>query len=334
MAELAGGDTGAVPAPPVDVKRPEDQVLELLIGDEEESPEPLETEPVEEQAQEGKAVDGVDSHVESETDAETPEVRDLTELADAIDVDADFLYGLSVPMGDGRQPMTIGELKDAATNLVRSRAELDKEKIAVDAEKSRLSYDKELNELEARLSIFDEQFEAQEELRRKVEKEDPGKVARAVQYYETARRQMADQIEEKRLARDQDMEEKLQQHRANEAKLLGERLPEWKDSELAKRELEGVWKIGAEYGFTADELRSIEDHRALHVLVDLMRAKGKIESVKTVPKRVAKLPKKLKSATKSSVDDQGRRSLAERARKSGRLADKVDAVTSLLINPT
>ena len=45
------------------------------------------------------------------------EVKNLSQLAEAIEVDNEFLYGIEIPMGDGQEPIALGELNRAQDAL-------------------------------------------------------------------------------------------------------------------------------------------------------------------------------------------------------------------------
>lgn len=81
------------------------------------------------------------------------------------------------------------------------------------------------------------------------------------------------------------------------AQLL-EREPEWKDPVKYASERPGIEEYAAGFGFTAEDLAQISDHRVLRVLRDAarMRTAAKAERVKP-PVKVAQAPKPGKTAS-------------------------------------
>lgn len=312
---------------------PEEQVLGLLYPKPEEPEGEPETDAEAEQEQPEAAPDSVDSNPEMTAEDEGPAVSNLTELAEAVEVDTAFLYGLEVPMGDGLKPMTIGELKDAATHISRSNAELEREKVAVEAMREKVSYDEEINELVTRLKLSREAFEQAAAYRNEYAKKDAGAVALAVQEFNERIKKMEDEIEQKKLEYQEKASEREEQYKAHERTLLRDKIPEWKDADVVRKDLEAIWSLAGEYGFTPQELGNLVDHRAIMVLRDLAKVKDRIAAARGVPKTVKKmkLPKRLKSVTKTeSTDAADQRRLQEKARETGNIRDQVAAVTSLL----
>lgn len=108
-------------------------------------------------------------------------------------------------------------------------------------------------------------------------------------------------------------------------------IPEWKEPEVAKAEQAKLLAHAKVYGYTEQDVRSVTDHRALLVLRDAMRyrelhrevspqAKARTASIKTARPGTPSRPRPNEQFQKK----------VERAAKSGRQRDAMDAIADLL----
>ena len=119
------------------------------------------------------------------------------------------------------------------------------------------------------------------------------------------------------------------QLQSEQAKLL-ERIPQWKDADVATKERNAIVTYANRFGFTDNEIAATNDSR----VVDLLRRAYLYDALQsrkpTATKKVKKAPKMIKSGTpkpKVNVSDQNRKSAFDKLNKSGR---KEDAIAYLL----
>jgi hypothetical protein len=119
------------------------------------------------------------------------------------------------------------------------------------------------------------------------------------------------------------------QLQSEQAKLL-ERIPQWKDADVATKERNSIVTYAKRFGFTDNEIAATNDSR----VVDLLRRAYLYDALQsrkpTATKKVKKAPKMIKSGTpkpKVNVSDQNRKSAFDKLNKSGR---KEDAIAYLL----
>lgn len=119
------------------------------------------------------------------------------------------------------------------------------------------------------------------------------------------------------------------QLQSEQAKLL-ERIPQWKDAEVATKERNAIVTYAKRFGFTDNEIAATNDSR----VVDLLRRAYLYDALQsrkpTATKKVKKAPKMIKSGTpkpKVNVSEQNRKSAFDKLNKSGR---KEDAIAYLL----
>ena len=119
------------------------------------------------------------------------------------------------------------------------------------------------------------------------------------------------------------------QLQTEQAKLL-ERIPQWKDAEVAMKERNNIVTYAKRFGFTEQEIASTADSR----VVDLLRRAYLYDALQqrkpTATKKVKKAPKMLQAGqpkSKVNVSEQNRKTAFDKLAKSGR---KEDAISYLL----
>lgn len=125
--------------------------------------------------------------------------------------------------------------------------------------------------------------------------------------------------------------EQFQKYRRQEQDALLAKIPEWADGEKAKAEHAKMVATAKQYGYTEQEIYGVVDHRPLLILRDAMRwrelhrepnaaAKPKASSIKTAKPGTPERPRPNAEYTKK----------VERAAKSGRQRDAMDAIADLI----
>lgn len=129
----------------------------------------------------------------------------------------------------------------------------------------------------------------------------------------------------------QEQAQLVQQHVASEQIKLIERIPEWKDTDVATREKAGLINFAQRVGFTNEELSQVVDSR----LVDVLRRAylyDQLQQEKPVAKKkVAKAPKMVKGGkpkTSRDVASEKKRKAFDRLKKTG----SKDAAVDYLLN--
>lgn len=110
-----------------------------------------------------------------------------------------------------------------------------------------------------------------------------------------------------------------QSHMAEQLRILESKIPGYADPQKGKEVREALRKTGEAYGYSATELESIGDARAVQVLHDAMQWQ-KLQAAKTQPKVAT--PKNVKpKASRPEPAQLARARLIEKAKKSGDLKD-------------
>lgn len=92
---------------------------------------------------------------------------------------------------------------------------------------------------------------------------------------------------------------------AETAKLL-EIFPEWQDPTKFRAGAEALVKAGDNYGFSAEEMAGMVDHRMFKVLEDARKYQELQKAKPKVAKKVAKAPRKLKAGAKPNKTDESK----------------------------
>lgn len=274
--------------------------------------EATEVEEVEVEAVEDQAETEADETEEYETEAEAEEVDYYTVKVDGeeMDVSADDLVK-SFQLERTAQKR-LSEAAEQRKSLEADRTVLEQE---------REKYAQGLAQLQAQLSQAGQ--EPTQEYWDKLYEEDP---LEFVKQRENQRdREKAMQVLQK------EQMQLIQQRVAEEKSKLVERIPEWRDDEVATREKAGLINFAQRVGFTSDELSQVVDSRLVDVLrraylYDLLQQEKPVAR-----KKVAKAPKMVKGGkpkTSQDVASEKKRKAFDRLKKTG----SKDAAVDFLLN--
>lgn len=182
-------------------------------------------------------------------------------------------YAIKVPMPNGAEALTIGELKDKISDLT-------------DLELRQVQFD------ERRIKQEGELIKSQTELRGLLE----------VLPKDAIKPEVLQKLRERQA-------ETTRQQR----QLTLEHIPEWRDEKKRTAEIEGIVEMLSDYGFDESFLQSVVDHRAMKFIRDNFLIRSRIrKSLEEVrdPKKLGKQPsgKSNKSASKP-IDKSPRRAV-------------------------
>lgn len=210
--------------------------------------------------------------------------QDLASLAERLGVDPAALYDVAVPMADGEEPMTLGALKDAARELRQS--EIDRLEWDTEATRQRNELSNAREELTQLAAMIPESMRTPEAL--------------AAARGEIERVQRA------------------------EARLALQRVPEWANPKVYEADQAEMAEHLEQFGFRADELGSVVDHR----LLAYVRHNAKREQ------RIGKLLASAKAARESGAPRRGATQKATKPKpataRSASNSERVDAIAELL----
>jgi len=217
-------------------------------------------------------------------------------------------------------------LQEAATT--RKQAEAEAQELA----QKREQYAQALQQLEANLAQAQER---PQEYWDRLYQEDPLEWTRQRDAYREQKDNLA-KVQQERVRVQQEQQQQMaqahQQRLVEEQQRLLERIPEWRDEEVATREKQAIITYAQRLGYTEQELANASDSRAIetlrkaHLYDELMSKRPEVQ------KKVKQAPKAVKAGSpksKKQVDASRKKQALERLSKSG---SKDDAVEYLLQN--
>lgn len=208
--------------------------------------------------------------VEEPDDPSSP-VDSLDKVAKRLKMKPEDVYAIKVPMPNGAEPMTLGDLKDRVGELV----DLDA---------------RELEFTQRRVKSEGEVLRAQQELR--------GLMALIPKQHLSP--ELVDKVRKNHLAT-----------QARERELTLEHIPAWQNEETRTKEIEDITKMFSDYGFDEGFITTIVDHRAMKFARDTMLMRKRIAKALAevkIPPRKGKAPsaKAAKPAQRPSESSNGR----------------------------
>jgi hypothetical protein len=278
---------------------------------------------------------------------EEPDIHDIHQLASAIGVDAEYMYGLQIPMPEGQDPITLGQYKDmvqqqgetgAAENRLNTERELfQQEKQRYEAEMSNRmqamqQVPQEVQEAEARQQALALQYQSIDWAA--LEQQDAGQAALQKQNLSTAFNQAGQEVEAAR-----NRQAALQQQymagtrQEEEAKLLLA-IEAWRDPKVREKGTASVSKLMADYGFAPNEIGNVMDHRAIRIMNDLARYREQAGDMNPALKKVKQAPKALRpGGRQAKVKPTALKEAKERLARAGpakRRQAEIDVAKALL----
>lgn len=179
----------------------------------------------------------------AETDPGAEMPGDLAALAERLGMAPDALYSVKLPMPDGREAVTLGQLKDAyrdAEALEQQRSEVTKQRGEWHADQLRAQ--RELDQLLAAIPAD----AVRPELRAAVEA-----------------------VNRERLSR--------------ETEALLRAVPEWSSPDAVRADLTAITAHLQPYGITAQDLQALTDHRLLRYFRDQVKLAAKLTTTPAPP---------------------------------------------------
>ena len=302
----------------------------------EEPTEGRKQDPVQAQAETDQPGEDRDQVVSSDT---IPAIEDLGALAQAIDVDPEWLYGIKIPMGDNQPPIKLGELKDQLTSAQRNAREIEKRlNEQLEAGRAGASMQDDLSRwtdemvtAKGRMDYLQQQFESINWNDDSLEK---GDLAYYRQQYIDAFAKAQAVFTEARAKRDQAAMESFGTYREQQKAKLLEAIPEWSDQAALQRDLSNIMDVAKTYDFSDRDIRAVMDHRVFRLLRDMANLRAQVGQVTDAKAKLAKAPKVLgvrsaaKPSSKNDVDLRIQRARTASPQMRNRLTiDAVNAIT-------
>lgn len=220
----------------------------------------------------------------------------LKQLAEAIEVDVDYLYEIEIGMGDNQDPIPVGKLKDVYQEAIRNNTQLQEKLTSQAAEYEQKNLGAQQNRQvseqgqAAEYEIRDVEQKFREIDWDRFEAESPGQAALARQKF----------MERHQTAR-QTLQHVSQQEKANDDEYmqqmgvkLNELIPTWSDPAVRSKEQGQIRELLSGMGFTQEMINGVRDPLAISVVHRLVKAEAKLAGGAAEVKRVRSAPKVLR----------------------------------------
>lgn len=320
----------------------EDNAVEKLYDDEPQT----EVNEVVSESNEEQIADSNESVV-TEQETDSTEISDLNQLAKAIEVEPDWLYNIKVPMSDGRDPISLSELKDKAQEYARvneMRAQLEADRAELDSQ--RQSKEQEVNQSLAQFAQMPQELmQAQAQAQAiayqfnnydwdTLEKESPGEAALAKQKLATEYQLALNKAQEVQTGIGKAIAENAKKIANAEKSKILKYIPEWNKDEVRVRDQDDIRKMMNQYNYSDEEVNNIVDHRAMRIAYDMLKMMRAMNKTKDTVKKLQNVPKVLKPGAtppaKSKADIQ--REIVQQGAKARSTEAKVRQISKLLIS--
>jgi len=289
-------------------------------------------------------VEDEEQESEEDTTAEERDVETINELAQFLDVDESQLYDVKIPMGDGLEPISIGELKDGHMEIERQRAQIQNDRAAFsrDVEQFKQSVQQSQNlplmneefmESAIQMKAIQQQFESIDW--NALEEEDASKALLYQNKLERAYSEAKHKHDAIKQKMQDEQKKKLDTIKVQSRQAILDKIPEWKDPKVFQKEGDLIGNILVKYGYTSKEIEKVYDPRLSLILRDFMKLSVKNEKANSTVKKLRIAPKKLSSAgsnAKKIVKKAQLKKTVNKAMSSKNIKDKVSAVSQLLNN--
>jgi len=312
-------------------------------GDVSESPEPI-SEP--EAPEADPVTDLAADPVPAEASEEVP-ISSIDELATHYELDPEWMDSLEIPVkiNGAESKAKLSDLKknyqitEAAESRLRDAKEKARAEMQVVAEKretlnSQFAIVAGLIEKTEKTLTKDESGINWDELRRQDPAEWTAKRAEFAQRREEIQRLKTDAVgsyQSTITQSQQEAQEQQRQYLQEQAQLLVEKLPEWKNPETAKTEKTAVAEYLYNQGFAQEDIAAASDHRMIVLARKAMLYDKGHDKAEVTKLKVTKIPKVLKPGTPKSSDQVASEKAVQaksRLKQSGSLEDALAALRS------
>lgn len=309
-------------------------------------------EPVKEETQETEQEASSEETAETEGAEDTPEGPNLSyidDLSEATGMSMDDMLNLKVKANvDGEESeITLQEAiksyqKDQHVNKKSMEVSNAQKKFEQEKQERLKEISAELENVQGMADVLKQYILGEDkppEYWKDLREADPAEYAARRQDYNDRKEafgklqdEVKSQIKQKQEQLQAEYQKQVQGYLAEQAESLPKKIPEWKDSKVAKQESEQIrdWMVSA--GFSPEEIASVADARHVSILRKAMLYDQGGNKAVMKEKKVVPLNKPLKPGTKPanvSVKSAAAQAAIKQLRQSGHIDDAAAAISAL-----
>ena len=234
--------------------------------------------------------------------------------------------------------VTLDELKngysrDADYRRKTEELSFERKELQSQSEKQRQDYSTKLNELNQLMSVAQEQLNADVNSAdlEKLYEEDPTEAARIDHRLRKKQEKLSSAMQKIQSERNQ----QLESYKKEQAKILISKMPEFSDQAKAYKLATGMKDTLYSYGFNAQEINDVFDHRIVMLVNDAMNYRNMQKAKPNIAKKITKPGKVFSSGvkqTKADVTFKARKDRLSRLKKSGSMKDATSVFLDMINN--
>ncbi len=258
---------------------------------------------------------------DGEAEDEAEETEETDEIEDEGSEEDDPVFEIETV--NGKQEVTLSDLTEGymrQSDYTKKTMELAEQRKAFEGENQQISHIKQ--QLSEALEYWAVPMDQEPNWAEIAQEKTPQEVFALQQQWNEREKRAAQAAQHHQALKAQEAE----QVRVAETEKLMEAFPEWRDPAKFQVAAKQVMETGGNYGFTAEEMAGLVDHRMIKVLVDAQKYRELQTAKPKVTKKVSKAPKKLKPGSKpdkSEMKKAARQKQMDRLKQSGSVDDAV-----------
>ena len=302
------------------------------------SPEPTKEESEEDQPEE-QEIKEEETEAESQDETEEETSEDVSQDEEQIDAQEklkDSTY--KVKVAGQELEVTLDELRngysrDADYRQKTEELSYQRKQFQSESEKQRQDYSQKLNELNQRLSVAQQDLNAEinsADLDRMYE-EDPTEAARVERKLKKKQNALNQSLQEAQAEQKQQFSSFLQ----DQQRKLASKMPEFSDPAKASTIKANMKSTLNNYGFNDQEVAQVYDHRIVMLVNDAMKYRSMQNSKPNIAKKITKPSKPFSSGVKQGKSEANlklRREKFSRLKKSGSMKAAQDVFLDMINN--
>ena len=280
-------------------------------------------------------VDGSDGAVDNSDNAvNDDDITNFADLATAIEVEPEYLYGMEIAMGDNEAPVKLGELKDNYQALLSDNKKLTAQledqgetiKTADTGMQQTQQVSNDMQQVQAEMASINNRYNEIDWTA--FEAEDPGGAALARQKFQEAHNASVGKMQQIQQYQDQTNSDNL---RKSAAKLM-ELQPAWKDKAVREADQTLIRETLVGAGYPQNMLKTVTDPLAISMVLELAKLRAEKSAAMETVAKVRNAPKILSSAKHGIKKEADVVKSVRRAKTSGDRRDAESAVKGILKN--
>ena len=301
------------------------------------SPEPQNVESEEDQPQE-QEIKEEETEVESQDEAKEETSEDVSQEEEQIDTQEKQDSTYKVKVAGQEFEVTLDELRngysrDADYRQKTEELSYQRKQFQSESEKQRQDYSQKLNDLNQRLSVAQQDLNAEINSADldKLYDEDPTEAARVERKLKKKQDALNQSIQQTQVEQKQQFETFLQ----DQQKKLVSKMPEFSDPAKASNLKANMKSTLNNYGFNDQEVAQVYDHRIVMLVNDAMKYRNMQNSKPNIAKKITKPSKPFSSGVKQGKSESNlklRREKLSRLKKSGSMKAAQDVFLDMITN--